>query len=109
MFAFNYLIDKKNLKKYLGSSKSIKGWLIAIAGGIISTGPIYVWYPMLKDLMKKGVKEGFIITFLYNRAVKIPLIPMLVVYFGLGFTIVLTFVMIIMSVIQGLIYEKIMR
>jgi len=106
MIIVNYYITPKSVNKYLGKSSGLKRWLIAIIGGIISTGPIYMWYPMLKELKKKGVNYGFIATFLYNRAIKLPLIPMIIFYFGLTFTIILSIIMIIMSVIQGLIFEK---
>jgi uncharacterized membrane protein YraQ (UPF0718 family) len=109
MAAFNYFLGPRDVSRYLGDSSGLKRWLIAIFGGIASTGPIYMWYPMLKDLKKKGVGYGFIATFLYNRAIKIPLIPMLLFYFGLEYTLVLTVVMIIFSIIQGLIFEEIER
>jgi len=83
MVALDYLVSPENVRRYLGKSAGLKRWLIAVAGGIISTGPIYMWYPMLRQLRKKGVKYGFIATFLYNRAVKPPLIPMIILYFGL--------------------------
>ena len=107
MVVVNYYITPKTVNKYLSKSSGLKRWFIAVIGGIISTGPIYMWYPMLKELKKKGVNYGFIATFLYNRAVKLPLIPMIILYFGLTFTIILTIVMIIISVIQGIIFEKI--
>jgi uncharacterized membrane protein YraQ (UPF0718 family) len=68
-----------------------------------------MWYPLLSDLQKKGVKNSFIATFLYNRAIKPALLPLIIFYFGLAFTIVLTIVMIIASVFQGLIVEKILK
>ncbi len=105
----NYFISPKKLVKYLGKGSGIKGWLLSILGGIISTGPIYMWYPLLNDLQKKGMKPSLIATFLYNRAVKIPQLPMIVLYFGLKYTIVLTFVMMFISVIQGILVEKILE
>jgi uncharacterized membrane protein YraQ (UPF0718 family) len=107
MVAFNLFISPYSVRKYLGKSSGFRRWLIAIGGGIISTGPIYMWYPLLKELKKQGVQYGFIATFLYNRAIKLPLIPMMIVYFGLKYTAVLTMVMITISVIQGIIFERI--
>lgn len=104
--AINYFVTPQRISKYIGEKAGIKKWIIAVVGGIISTGPIYMWYPMLKELRNKGVKNGFIATFLYNRAIKLPLIPMIVYYFGIEFTVVLTIVMIISSIIQGLIIER---
>lgn len=107
MILINYLITPIGIKKYIGNKTGIKSWTLAIITGIISTGPIYVWYPMLRELKDKGVGNGFIATFLYNRAIKIPLLPMIILYFGLKYTIILTIVMIFFSVLQGIIIEKI--
>ena len=108
MATANYFINPRRIAKYLGKESGIKGWIIAIFGGIISTGPIYLWYPLLNDLQKKGVRNGLIATFLYNRAIKIPLMPLMILYFGLKYLFVLTMVMIIFSVFQGIVVEKIM-
>ena len=107
MFAVNYFVTPKWLVKHLGKDSGVKTWIIAVVAGIISTGPIYMWYPMLSELKEKGVRNGFIATFLYNRAVKPALIPLMIFYFGLSFTIVLMIVIIIFSIIQGIFLEKI--
>ncbi len=104
----NYFIKPKILVKLMGKKSGALGWLIAIVTGILSSGPIYMWYPLLADLKKKGVRTGLIAVFLYNRAVKIPLLPIIIIYFGLVFTVVLTLVMIVASVFQGFIIEKLM-
>lgn len=105
----NYFITAKSVVKYFGKQSGITGWFAAIVGGIISTGPIYMWYPLLNDLQKKGMRNGLIAAFLYNRAVKPALIPLLIFYFGLMFTIILTVVMIVMSVVQGFVVEKLIE
>lgn len=107
MFIVNYFVTPKMLVKYLGKSAGIKSWFIAIISGIISTGPIYMWYPMLSEMMEKDVRKGLVAVFLYSRAVKPALMPLMIFYFGLSFTIVLTIVLIIFSVIQGFVLEKI--
>lgn len=105
----NYLIKPKALVKYLGKNSGIRGWLIAIASGVLSSGPIYMWYPFLGELQKKGMKTGLIAAFLYNRAIKIPLFPLLITYFGISYSIILMIVMMILSVLQGLATEKIIE
>jgi len=102
----NYFVKPKHLAKHLGEGSGVKGWLIAIVAGILSSGPIYMWYPLLNELQKHGVKNGLIAAFLYNRAVKPALLPLIIYYFGLKFTVVLTVVMIGVSVIQGKIIDK---
>jgi len=108
IFLSNLFIEPKKISKHLGEEAGIRGWLIAIAGGIISTGPIYLWYPLLSDLKEKGMRDTFIAVFLYNRAVKIPLIPMMTYYFGVRFTVVLTIYMVIFSVLNGFFVEKLL-
>jgi uncharacterized membrane protein YraQ (UPF0718 family) len=109
MVLINYFINNKTLKKYLGEEAGIKGWAIAIIIGIISMGPIYMWYPLMKDLQNKGVKDKFLATFLYNRGIKLQWIPLLVLYFGWTFSLTLLIVMTFFSIPQGIITEKLIN
>lgn len=102
----NYFVKPQQLAKHLGVGSGIKGWAIAVVAGILSSGPIYMWYPLLNELQKHGVKNGLIATFLYNRAVKPALLPLIIYYFGLKFTIVLTIVMVGISIVQGILIDK---
>jgi uncharacterized membrane protein YraQ (UPF0718 family) len=109
MTLMNYFIKPKRLVKYLGKESGIKGWIIAIGTGILSSGPIYMWYPLLNELQKHGIRDSLIATFLYNRAIKIPLLPMLIYYFGIAYSLILLVVMIILSIGQGWLTEKLME
>ena len=106
---FNKFVKVHVLKEYLGKYSGTKGWIIAIITGIISTGPIYMWYPLLNELQKAGAKNGLLAAFLYNRAIKPALLPIMIFYFGIKFTIILTFVMIFFSIIQGIIIDKLVE
>jgi uncharacterized membrane protein YraQ (UPF0718 family) len=108
MFLSNLFLDSQKMVKFIRGG-GIKGWFVSIAGGILSAGPIYMWYPLLAELRKRGLKDSFVVAFLYNRAVKIPLFPMMVYYFGLPFTVILTFYMILFSIINGVLVEKILK
>ncbi|UUX93293.1 permease [Methanoplanus endosymbiosus] len=99
------LVKPDKIIKYLGSESGITGWLVAIAGGIISSGPVYVWFPFLAELRRKGMRPSLAAVFLYNRAVKVPLLPLMIFYFGVLFTVVLTVYMLIFSVISGYLTE----
>jgi uncharacterized membrane protein YraQ (UPF0718 family) len=105
----NLIVENKKLLRFLGNKTRKAGWLIAVFTGIVSAGPIYLWYPLLSDLKEKGMREGLNATFLYNRAVKIPLLPMMVFYFGIKFVLVLTVYMVLFSVLNGYIVEKLVR
>ncbi len=103
----DYFLKPQKVKRYLGHESGVKGWLIAIAAGIITHGSIYAWYPLLQELRRQGMRDGLVAVFLYNRAIKIPFIPLMIYYFGLKFFVVITLYMIVASVIEGLIIEKI--
>lgn len=107
IFIIDLLLNPKRVEKYLGRKSGIMGWLTAIVVGILSTGPVYAWYAVLHDLRKKGMRTSLISVVLYNRAVKLPLLPLLVHYFGLAYTVVLAAYLIGFSIIGGLIMEKV--
>jgi uncharacterized membrane protein YraQ (UPF0718 family) len=104
----NYFITPEFIIKHL-KEKGIKKWFFMIIGGILSSGPIYMWYPLLADLKKKGLSYGLIACFLYNRAIKIPLLPLAIIYFSWQYILVLTIVMVVVSVIQGILINKLME
>ncbi|BCD61285.1 MULTISPECIES: permease [unclassified Nitratiruptor] len=103
----NFFIDPKTLAKHLSREGGIKAWTIALFAGILSHGPMYAWYPLIDDLKKKGLRDSLIALFFYARAVKLPLLPLMVHYFGLTFTIVLNIYIIIGALLQGMIVERI--
>jgi len=108
MILMNFFVTTKTITKHFKDRK-IKAWIFAIFSGIISTGPIYMWYPLLKSAHHKGVSHGLISCFLYNRAIKIFLIPIMIFYFGIKYILILLILMIIMSVIQGITINKFLR
>lgn len=103
------MLNTQFILKHMKSSSGIKAWAFAIIGGMLSTGPIFLWLPLLSQLQEKGVENKFLITFLYNRAIKLPLLPILASYFGITYTIVLTIIMIITSIVQGIIIGNILE
>jgi len=107
MGLLNYFLKPKTIRKHLGKESGIRGWLLAIFVGILSHGPIYVWYPLLRDLRNRGMKTGLVATFLYNRAIKIPLLPIMIFYFGVEFVVVLMAYMVVASIVQGKIIEMV--
>ena len=102
----NSFFDPKKIAQHLGTQSGIKGWLIAISGGILSHGPSYIWYPMLQRIRENGAKDGIIVAFFYARSIKIPWLPIMVSYFGITFTVVLSTYIIIAALIQGLITQQ---
>jgi len=104
----NYFITPKFIVRHL-KDRGLKKWFFVIIGGILSSGPIYMWYPLLADLKNKGLNYGLIACFLYNRAIKIPLLPLAIIYFSWQYIIILTVVMVVVSIIQGILINKLME
>jgi uncharacterized membrane protein YraQ (UPF0718 family) len=109
MFLTNLFFENKSVSRFLGKGSGFQGWMVAITGGIVSSGPIYMWYPLLSDLKEKGMEDTLIAAFLYNRAIKIPLLPMMVHYFGWDFTLTLSIYMILFSVVNGVVVQRLTK
>jgi uncharacterized membrane protein YraQ (UPF0718 family) len=99
--AFNLLLKPAQIVRFLGKRAGIKGIILSMVGGIISAGPIYVWYPLLAEVRKKGAGNIPITVFLYNRAVKPFLLPVMIAYFGWAYVGILTFLTMIASIVIG--------
>jgi len=101
MLAFNLLLKPAQIVRFLGTNAGIKGIILSMVGGIISAGPIYAWYPLLAEVRKKGAGNIPITVFLYNRAVKPFLLPVMIAYFGWAYVGVLTLFTLVGSVAVG--------
>lgn len=103
LYIFNIFLNPKKLKKYLKESLGMKKYFFIIFLAVISSGPIYAWYPLLGDLKKHGLKESFIAIFLYARSIKPALLPLMLTYFSFSFVILLTILTITFSLLSGFI------
>jgi len=101
MLALNLFLKPAQIIRFLGKGAGIKGVILSATAGIISTGPIYAWYPLLRDLREKGAGNSFMAVFLGNRAVKPFLLPVMISYFGWVYVIILTAFTIIASIVAG--------
>lgn len=101
MVIFNMIMTPTRIEAYLGKASGIKGWLLAMLGGVLATGPIYTWYVLIAELKEQGMKNSLAAAFLYSRAVKLPLLPLLIHYFGITYTLMLTFYLLVFSVMSG--------
>jgi len=83
-----------NPMRIAGAKKKKKGyskWVLSVLAGIVSMGPVYAWYPLLKSLKEKGVSNGLIAVFIGCRGVKPIYIPIMVSFFGISYVLILTF------------------
>ncbi len=105
MALLNTFIDPKDVARHVGKESGLKGWLIALLGGVLSHGPGYIWYPMLSDLRSHGARDGLIVAFFYARSIKLPWLPLMVSYFGFAFTALLTLFILLGAWMQGIMVD----
>lgn len=105
MIIIDYFLPPEKFIKNFGVDSGVKGFIMAMFLGLIIEGETILLYPMLRTLMKEDVRPGIIATFLYAKAISLPAIPVLVLYFGIEYTLILTGVMIIASVVIGILIE----
>ncbi|MET0116833.1 MAG: hypothetical protein ABW090_05370 [Sedimenticola sp.] len=96
-----YWLKPETIARHLGHESGARGWGIALASGVLSHGPMYAWYPLLQSLRQQGMGNGLITVFLYARSIKLPLLPLMIDYFGLLFVVVFTFYVLVGALMQG--------
>lgn len=109
MFLNNLFVKPSWVRNQVGHDSGWKGMMIAVVGGTVSMGPIYVWYGMLQDFQKKGMRTSLVAAFLYARSVKPQLLPLMIYYFGWLYTVVLVIYLVIFSVLSGLVIGRLMK
>jgi len=109
IFVSNLLVKPDWVRANMGRDSGLRGWIMAVVGGILSVGPIYVWHALLRDLKTNGMRTALIAVFLYNRGLKLPLLPLMIHYFGAAYTLVLAIYMTLFSLLSGILVEKIVE
>ncbi len=109
IFVFNLLIDKDFLKNFFEKWSRFKKLFFSIIGGILSSWPVYLWYPLLKNLKDKGLTYGHIAAFIYARAIKLPLLVMMISFFGIKYTIVFNLVIFVLAFVVWIVMDILME
>ena len=105
LFMVNLFVKPEWVRKNIGTESGLRGWLYAIIGGVLISGPPYIIYPLLGEMRQQGARDGLIAAMLYNRNVKPQFMPAMVYYFGLKYTVVLSVYIILFSVLNGKLVE----
>jgi len=106
LLATDLLLEPEWIKRNLGREAGLRGWLMALAGGVLAAGPIYPWYALLGELREKGMRASLAAVFLYSRAIKLPLLPLMIHYFGFAYTLLLCLYLLGFSVLSGILMVK---
>ena len=110
VFVLMYLAERfltpARTRSWLGRDSGTKGWLLALAAGMLSTGPAYAWYGLLADLRTRGMRSALLAVLLYARAIKLPLLPLLAHYFGFAYMLVLSLFIALFALLNGWAMER---
>lgn len=106
LLAADLLFEPEWIKRNLGRKAGAKGWLFAAVGGVLAAGPIYAWYALLRELRQNGMRASLAAVFLYSRAIKLPLLPFMIHYFGATYTLVLCLYLVGFSIVSGVLMMK---
>lgn len=109
IFVSNLLIRPEWVRAHVGRHSGAQGWGVALLGGILSVGPVYPWYALLGDLREKGMRSALIAVFLSSRAIKLPLLPLMIHYFGTVYTAVLVLYLALFALLNGVAVERLYR
>ncbi len=101
IFFFNLIVNNTKIKEKLKISSNFFKYIISVFGWIISTGPVYLWFPFLKQLKEYWLNNWHITSFIYARAIKIPMFPLMIWYFWLFYTIVFNSFLLISAFLIG--------
>jgi uncharacterized membrane protein YraQ (UPF0718 family) len=106
LFIANLVTEQSWIERHLERRSGLGGWLIAVSAGVLAAGSLYAWYALVGELKQKGLRPGLAAAFLYAFSVKLPLLPLLVHYFGLTYALVLNAWLILFAVFGGLLIER---
>jgi len=109
LFLINLFVKPAHIARLLGKGSGVRGILLSTLAGIFSMGPIYTWYPLLKELRRQGASEFHLANFLSNRAVKPYLLPLMIYYFGWAYSLTLNVLVVIGAICIGWIVELVNR
>lgn len=113
VFALVFLVERfmtpERTRAWLGRGSGRRGWLLALAAGVVSTGPVYAWYALLAGLRDKGMRDALVAVALYARAIKLPLLPLLAHYFGFAYMLVLLLWLAVFALVTGALAERLAR
>jgi hypothetical protein len=105
IFIFNFFIDNDKIKQYFEKWNYCFKLFISVIWWILSAWPVYLWYPLLQKIKKNNLTNWHIASFIYARAIKIPLFPIMILYFWIKYTIIFNMVILLFSFLIWLIID----
>jgi uncharacterized membrane protein YraQ (UPF0718 family) len=101
-------ISRERVSQMVGQESGWSGLLLAALCGTILIGPAYIIFPLLMSLHQQGARWAVIATVLAAYTVKIPMIPLEVLFLGWKFSLVRGVLTLLLAIPMGLLLEKLM-
>jgi uncharacterized membrane protein YraQ (UPF0718 family) len=101
-------ISRERVSQMVGQESGWSGLLLAALCGTILIGPAYIIFPLLMSLHQQGARWAVIATVLAAYTVKIPMIPLEVLFLGWEFSLVRGVLTLLFAIPMGLLLEKMM-
>lgn len=106
----NAWIPQKTITKHLGNQSSVRGNILSVLVGMLSTGPIYAAFPIAYALKNKGASTQNVVIILSTWAVvKVPMLINEVKFIGFDFMVVRWVLTIISIILMGKITQFILE
>ncbi len=110
MGLFEVWIPKESTQKYLGEGSGLKGFFLAFLFGTAPTGPLYIAFPIARQLLAKGARVANVVVFLGAwAALKIPQILMEAKFLGMSFTLTRFSLTLLAVLAIGYLMERILK
>lgn len=103
-------IPKEVIMKGIGKKSGFKGYLLALALGSVSAGPIYAAFPIAKTLLKKGASISNVVIILSAWAVvKVPMLANEVKFLGVEFMVTRWILTVLAIFVMAFVVGKIVK
>ncbi len=105
----NVWFNRKMVAKFIGKESGIKGRLLGMIFGTFMVGPVYVFFPFMKELLGKGAEVGVIITIIGSWTVKINWLPFGISVLGWKFIVLMDLLIMAFALLNGYIISWILK
>ena len=86
---FDAWVPKEVIARFMGANSGFQGFVWAALLGAFAAGPLYVAFPVVAMLLRKGVRPAYAIFLLGAwSTIKAPIFLYELSYFGPGFTLI---------------------
>lgn len=109
IFISNIFLTPGVIKKHLWEDSWIKWWFYIFIVSFILMAPPYVILPILWELRKFSMKYSLIAFLLNNSNVKIAFLPVMIYYFWLEFSLIISILVIVFAFVNSIIIGKILN